>query len=395
LVYGENDQRSILKLTIDGVQIMKTYPRSEACNIFLAVTLNTALVFAVPAAAAQSASFLVDLDSKTVTMIGTLGGSSSSAYGLNDLGQVVGSSSTASGKVHAFMTGPNGQGMTDLGAPSGGSSTARDINNFGQVAGTSYSGEEVSDAFVTGPNGIGIKSLSLIGGYHTAVHVGGINESGQVTGWHMDKVGHYSFITGPNGEGMTVLDGFASGINDAGQIVGESGSPSFITGPNGVGITYIDNLPGGQGSSEVSGVNNSGQVVGWSVTQIENESYDHAFITGPGGTGITDLGTLQGYQGSYATGINNEGQVVGWVGDLYSDSGNHAFVTGPNGKGMTDLNDLVDMPKGYVLDQAVAINNQGQVIANASIVPELQTYALMLAGLALLRLISPRKLANI
>ena len=38
----------------------------------------------------------------------------SSAWGINDVGQVVGDSFTAAGFWHAFITAPNGAGMTDL-----------------------------------------------------------------------------------------------------------------------------------------------------------------------------------------------------------------------------------------------------------------------------------------
>ena len=64
--------------------------------------------------------------------------SASSAYGINDAGQVVGYSGTAAGTKHAFITGPNGVGMTDLNSlvslPGGDFlTTATGINNHGQV----------------------------------------------------------------------------------------------------------------------------------------------------------------------------------------------------------------------------------------------------------------------
>ena len=99
---------------------------------------------------------------------------------------------------------------------------------------------------------------------------------------------------------------------------------------------------------------------------------------------MTDLGTLGG-NNSYAWGINDAGQVVGWF-DTAASTYHHAFITGPNGVGMTDLNALISLPGGVVLTEARGINNQGQVIAvgMTNAVPELETYALLLAGLGLL-----------
>src|SRR6516162_1289597 len=64
------------------------------------------------------------------TNLGTLGGGSSNPGGINDQGQVVGTSVTASGAYHAFLW--QGGVMSDLGTL-GGASGASAINNQGQV----------------------------------------------------------------------------------------------------------------------------------------------------------------------------------------------------------------------------------------------------------------------
>jgi probable HAF family extracellular repeat protein len=46
--------------------------------------------------------------------LGTLGGGHSTAFGINNAGQVVGRAEIATGERHAFITGLNGEGMTDL-----------------------------------------------------------------------------------------------------------------------------------------------------------------------------------------------------------------------------------------------------------------------------------------
>src|SRR5690606_25958683 len=96
-------------------------------------------------------AFLVDLNTRTATSLGTLGGKGSSATGINDAGQVAGFSHTADGDTHAFITGPGGVGMRDLGTLGGRESRASGINDAGQVVGYSYTDDENQRAFITGP----------------------------------------------------------------------------------------------------------------------------------------------------------------------------------------------------------------------------------------------------
>ena len=98
------------------------------------------------------------------------------------------------------------------------------------------------------------------------------------------------------------------------------------------------------------GINDQGQVIGYTVTAGRDQ---HAFITGPNGVGITDIGTLGG-ENSVAEGINGAGRVAGWSETAGGSA--HAFITGPNGAGMTDLGTL-----GGFSSSAQAINTTGQI----------------------------------
>jgi probable HAF family extracellular repeat protein len=380
---------------------MKISYRVKASRFVAGAALFSALGFNAPVTAKEyprERAYFIDLDNRSVTALGSLGGGHSDAGALNDSGQVVGSSSSVAGSYHAFISGPNGKGMRDLGTLGGADSVARGINNTGEVV-----GESNGRAFITGPNGIGMRDLNIPDHYSNASSV---NNAGQVVGVLSSEVLDFrSFITGPNGVGRTILGTLGGtmtwvrNINDEGRVVGYSftwgGPPTyegvyhgFITGPNGIGMKDLGTLGDESSTSDAIAINNIGQVAGGTHTGYMREGVPayHAFITGPDGVGMKDLGTLSGDE-SHAFGINDAGQVVGRSDT--SSGASHAFITGPNGEGITDLNSLVDLPQGVILTRALDINNAGQVIAMG--IPEPQTYALMLAGLGLVGLMARRK----
>lgn len=360
-------------------------------------------------------SYIVDLNSKKVIDLG----SDVVANAINDAGQVVGQRSG-----HAFITGPGGMGIRDIGTLGGAQSWASGINAAGQVVGWSNTSEGARHAFITGPDGVGMKDLGTgpdsvdsVSNIGTVVakrssSALAINNAGQVVGWFDGYIQRdsppaiymmHAFITGPNGADMRDLGKDiapfnytkGSGINAAGQVTGDKDSDPFIAvfiiGQNGTDITLVGGLGGLQDFA--SGINDTGQVIGASRTAFSAGDVLHAFVTGPAGVGIRDLGTLGGPE-SQALGINDAGQVVGYSGIAPGDyADRHAFVADPNSMGMADLNSVVSPPAGVTFTGASAINNVGQIVASGmtTVIPEPESYALMLSGLILIGLMARRK----
>jgi len=112
-----------------------------------------------------------------VTDLGTLGGRSGSAYGINNAGQVIGSSFAPDGFMHAFLW-QDGT-MTDLGGlPGYQFSVAWDVNDVGQVVGSS-DGQDGTTHAVLWEHG-GVRDLGNLGGRGATAF--GINDAGQVVG---------------------------------------------------------------------------------------------------------------------------------------------------------------------------------------------------------------------
>jgi len=253
--------------------------------------------------------------------LGTLGGPSSIAYGINDDGQVVGWSWTKDNKMHAFLY-SSGK-MTDLGTLGGVSSQAKAINAKGQVVGWSHTSRD-SHAFVYSRSwGRMIDFGPLLGG--TANEANAINDRGQVAGCVVPT--KWGAIHG------FLYDGVKT--KDLGTLGGEH--------------------------SNAYGINAKGQVVGGAYT-AERPGM-HAFLYSDGK--MADLGTLGGAL-SAAHGINASGQVVGKAATTQNaTAGNpawHAFLYS-DGK-ITDLNTLIAPASRWTLEEAMAINDNGQIVGS-------------------------------
>ena len=124
----------------------------------------------------------------TMIDLGTLGGTDSFAYGINELGQVMGYSQTQMseewGAPHAFLWQPGadpGQGtMIDLGTLGGLYSVANGMNGSGKVVGQSTIASGDWHAFVWGPDGGSLVDLGGLGGSQS--YANAINASSKIVG---------------------------------------------------------------------------------------------------------------------------------------------------------------------------------------------------------------------
>jgi len=311
--------------------------------------------------------------------------------------------------------------ITDLGSLGYPTARAVGINEGGQVAGTSYLAERVEynvgcspkhrPCFVhperpflwsTGT----ITNLGSLGGLFAEAN--GINNLGDVVGnsslakggseAFLDRVGH-----------MTALGAFkATAVNDSDVVAGSESIPGeghtdAILYSNGK-ITDLGLLPGEGGIfADPTGINNSGEVVG---SGDNRESMERAWVYRNGH--MTDLGTLGGPQAA-ASAINNSGEIVGFAqtstdadhgfldrGGKMTDLGNNVFPNAISKNGVIvgqgdcgnafilsggtcrNLQTLIPAGSGYELQTALGINNKGQIVVEAHTTSTFQNHALLL-----------------
>lgn len=279
--------------------------------------------------------------------LGTLG-ADSGARAISSNGFVTGLSSLDNGTTHAFLF--DGAVMRELGAPNGGDSVGLGVNAQQQVAGYFTDAAGNDRPFLT--SGATLRDLGTLGGSYGQAHA--INDAGVVVGGA-----------------------------DTGQ---GSGPHAFLYS---AGVMHDLGTLGGP-ASYANAINAQGQVAGSSFI---DDNVQHAFLYSDGA--MRDLGSLGGeFTEAYA--LNNLGMVVGYstrAGDLPGQSFSHAFLYRDGV--MSDLNALADAGPGWVITDALAISDSGQIAGRAcndfvgcravllAPVPEPHALALLLAGLVL------------
>ncbi len=309
-----------------------------------------------------------------ITDLGTLGGTESFAYAINDSGDIIGYARYQGDTTSGPFLWSNGK-MTDLNAyygPEQGfyAGIMGNINNLGQIVGNSSDGHAVmlSQGEVT--------DLGTFGGdYASAL---GINDLGQIVGYFALPSGHHHAFLYTDGV-MTALGPFgeeaisvATAINDSGMITGFATDSYMVSARaflynNGI---MTDISPFDSRESYARDINNHGQVAG---EYLPYSGPFRCFVRSE--HLISDLGTLAGID-CVALAINDQGEVVGSSPAVVGTEISCDFETGMcyeypvyswhgflyKNKRMIDLNELIPSDSGWELEWAYDINNKGQIV---------------------------------
>lgn len=312
-------------------------------------------------------------DGKRFYTLGTLGGNNTRTVAVNDRGQVAANSDTS------VVPSPPGfpshaarwsreKGLEDLDLPPeyGVYSYASDINNKGEVAGGNGGHAALWRANNT------LQDLGTVFG--DTAFARALNDSTTVVGWTQAGGGALPFRW-TQATGIQAIPGVfdsqntqASDVNNAGYIVGRAAfrpdtpndfDHAFLWTPK---AGTIDLGTGSGTSSTGDRINERGTVIG----QVTGPEFRRGFVW-TRDSGLIEIGKLHGAN-SLALDLNNLGQVVGSIGGTITggNAGEHAFVW-TRASGVIDLNPRVrNVPHGLILRRAVAISDNGSIVANTN-----------------------------
>ena len=297
------------------------------------------------------------------------GSSYSTANAINASGQIVGR--LASSQSFPKQNAAEWPGSTFLGTLGGTYSYGYDINDSGQAVGFAATYGD-SSVHAVRWDGTTPTDLLTLGGVYTANSEGtGINASGQVVGTSQvagSSANHAVVWNGTTPTDLGTLSGsnsYGSGINASGQVAGFSNysgsNSSSFHAVRWDGTTPTDLGTLGGDYSEALAINDSGDVVG--ISNLATGNQFNAFLY-TGGT-MYDLDSLL-VPGSGVTSLT--------IGQGAYSFGNGFTSFGGAGDSINDLG------------QIVANSNLGPVILTPIATPEPASAALLMGGGALLAL---------
>ena len=320
-----------------------------------------------------SAGFVQAAPRYSVTDLGTLGGLECNATALNNNGQITGISDTSVKKpdttyvMHVFLW-QNGR-IRSLGSLEGQNYAPSSLNDRGQVAGVYHDTARGAFRAFTFQNGK-VHLLPALphqgkGFSFSAARSLGLN--GEVVGSSDNRAcawvgGRLLPLATPKGFGRSE----AFGVNGRGPVVGTGDTRAgfrvqshALLWQNGH-VSDLGVLPGFR-ESTARAINAQGQVVGWSSsTQSGPHRFQfryHAFVWQKGR--MRDLGTVPRLENSRAVALNDRDEIVG---TSNSKREQHAVLW--RGGKAYDLNALIPPGTGWILRDAVAINNRGWIVGN-------------------------------
>ena len=174
--------------------------------------------------------------------LGTLpGGTNSTAYGINNSGQVVGTADTSTGASDGFLY--SGGTMHDIGTFGGDLTWVNGINSSGQIVGWSYTSAGRQDAFVYS-NGTmqDLSNLVVSPAHEYIMDATAINDAGQIVGYDDDG---FAFLLTPavpgdaNGDGRVDINDLTIVLARFGQSTGMNWSTGDFIGDGTVDVNDL------------------------------------------------------------------------------------------------------------------------------------------------------------
>lgn len=254
-------------------------------------------------------------------------------------------------KIHGFFH--SGSKMIDIGTLGGEFSVANGLNDSGQIVGTSETGKQEVRGFVW-QNGK-MTRLGTLGGPFSAAT--GINNKGEVVGISAAASGAHAFVWKDGN--MRDISAQCPGKQNGAQVINDNSDIAGVFTEDGQSVhTFVLSGKRSRPLPTLGGLYafptgiSTSQVVGYATLPGDEKVHGYAWQSG----GIKDLGTLGG-DFSLALGVNNGGQIVGGAETTGGELRATLWTTGK----ATDLNTLIPSGSGWHLIVAGGINDKGQI----------------------------------